>query len=197
MDEIPEVPVSEKGSPLAGAPAQDKKGLGPARVVCVVAAALLVAVFFLPYISMTAENRGEVSDLGELANTVLYEGSDLRAVDAVDLSLFEFARIYAALSEISETYLVVAAVFVLPGVFSLLALLLAAFKKPIGTMVFAVLTAAVTFPINSLLEEAGAISSGLYGWGIAKWLYLVAGIVLVAAAAWLFVAKRQKKRVQA
>ena len=43
-------------------------------------------------------------------------------------------------------------------------------------------------------EDRGVIPSDSYDWGVAKWVYLLAGIVVVACAVWQIVLRRQSKK---
>ncbi|MBM6676126.1 hypothetical protein H6A07_05155 [Olsenella uli] len=157
-----------------------------AVVAGVVAAILLVAAFFLPYASATEEYRAALGMLSQ--NPFGLENGEL-----ADVSLFEYVRIY--LNAASETF---AAVYVpltvAPAVLGVLTVFFAALRKPIPSIAFSVLTVAVTFLLNWDFEDRGVIPSDSYDWGIAKWVYLVAGVAVIACAVWQIVLRRKAKR---
>lgn len=165
-----------------------------ATVVTIVAAVLLVAAFFLPYASGVDEYR---EALGTLSDNPYSEALGMSNEDLADVSLFEYARIYGAAGElgIGEAF---AAVYVpltvAPAVLGVLTLLFAVLRKPIPSIVFSVLTVALTFLLNWDFEDRGVIPSDMYDWGIAKWVYLVAGAVVIACAVWQIVLRRQAKQ---
>ena len=157
-----------------------------AVVTTIVAALLLVAAFFLPYASATEDYRAALGQLSQ--NPFGLENGDL-----ADVSLFEYARIY--LNAAPEAF---AAVYVpltvAPAVLGVLTLLFAALRKPIPAIVFSALTVAVTLLLNWDFEDRGVIPSSTYDWGIAKWVYLVAGVAVIACAVWQLVLRRKAKR---
>lgn len=166
-----------------------------ASVVTIVAALLLVAAFFLPYAAGVSEYR---EALGMMSENPYSEALGMSNEDLADVSLFEYARIYSAAGELgmAETF---AAVYVpltvAPAVLGVLTLLFAALRKPIPAIVFSVLTVALTFLLNWDFEDRGVIPSDMYDWGIARWVYLIAGVVVIACAIWQIVLRRQARRV--
>lgn len=157
-----------------------------AVVTTIVAALLLVAAFFLPYASATEEYRAA---LGMLSQSPF----GLENGELADVSLFEYVRIY--LNAAPETF---AAVYVpltvAPAVLGVLTVFFAALRKPIPSIVFSVLTVAVTFLLNWDFEDRGVIPSSTYDWGVARWVYLVAGVAVIACAVWQLVLRRRTKR---
>lgn len=165
-----------------------------AVVVTIVAAALLVAAFFLPYAAGTQEFRDGLSSmsLNPYSKTLGMSNEDL-----ADISLFEYVRIYSSSSELgmSETFsMLYTALTAAAGVLGVLTLLFALLRKPIPVVVFSVLTVALSLLLNWDFEDRGVIPSTSYDWGIARWVYLVAGIAAVMLAIWQIVLRRQPKR---
>ena len=114
--------------------------------------------------------------------------------DLADISLFEYARIYSAAGELGmgDAFAAVYVPFtVAPAVLGALTLLFAALRKPIPAIVFSALTIAMTFLLNWDFEDRGVIPSNSYDWGVAKWVYLAAGIAVVACAVWQLVLRQQ------
>ena len=164
-----------------------------ASVATIVAALLLVAAFFLPYASGTQEFR---EGLSSMTANPYSETLGMSNEDLADISLFEYVRIYSASGELGmgDAF---AAVYVpltvAPVVLGVLTLLFAALRKPIPSVVFSVLTVALTFLLNWDFEDRGVIPSSNYDWGIARWVYLVAGIAVIACAVWQIVLRKQSR----
>lgn len=164
-------------------------------VVTMLGAALLVASFFLPYASSTGDYRAwlEANPDGMYA-----EELGMTNADAADLSLLEYARTYAQAEVFGLDSLFIVYTFIIAAVlvFSLVGLVLAALRKPIGTMVFSVLSFATVLLLNWDFQERGVVSGSLYDWGIAKWVYVAAFVVTLAGAVWLLVVRVQEKRAR-
>lgn len=164
-----------------------------AAVAGAVAAALLVVAFFLPYAAAVDEYR---EALGAMSANPYSETLGMSNEDLADISLFEYARIYSAAGELGmgDAFAAVYVPFtVAPAVLGVLTLLFAALRKAIPSMVFSVLTVAMTLLLNWDFEDRGVIPSDSYDWGVAKWVYLVAGVAVVACAIWQLVLRRQAK----
>ena len=119
-----------------------------AAVAGAVAAALLVVAFFLPYAAAVDEYR---EALGAMSANPYSETLGMSNEDLADISLFEYARIYSAAGELGmgDAFAAVYVPFtVAPAVLGVLTLLFAALRKPIPSMVFSVLTVAMTLLLN-------------------------------------------------
>lgn len=164
-----------------------------AVVVTIVAAALLVAAFFLPYAAGVDEYR---EALGQMSDNPYSEVLGMSNDDLADLSLFEYVRIYSAAGElgIGETFAAVYVPFtVAPAVLGVLTLLFAALRKPIPATVFSALTVAMVSFLNWDFEDRSVIPSDMYDWGVARWVYLIAGIAVIACAIWQIVLRKRAK----
>lgn len=165
-----------------------------ASMVTIVAALLLVVAFFLPYASGTQEFRESLSSM--TANPYS-ETLGMSNEDLADISLFEYVRIYSASGELgmgdafAAVYLPLT---VAPAVLGVLTLLFAALRKPIPSVVFSALAVALTFLLNWDFEDRGVIPSSSYDWGIARWVYLVAGVAVIACAIWQIVLRKRSKQ---
>ena len=164
-----------------------------ASVATIVAALLLVAAFFLPYASGTQEFR---EGLSSMSANPYSETLGMSNENLADISLFEYVRIYSASGELGmgDAF---AAVYVpltvAPAVLGVLTLLFAALRKPIPSIVFSVLTVALSFLLNWDFEDRGVIPGSNYDWGIARWVYLVAGIAVIACALWQIMLRKQSR----
>lgn len=174
---------------------EKNKQLGTIAVIAtIVAAALLVVAFFLPYAAGTQEFRAGLTSMpvNPYSETLGMSNEEL-----ADISLFEYARIYGASGELgmieafSMLYTVLTAA---AGVLGVLTLLFALLRKPIPVVVLSVLTVALSLLLNWDFEDRGVIPSPSYDWGVARWVYLAAGTAAVALAIWQIVLRRQPKR---
>lgn len=165
-----------------------------ASVATIAAALLLVVAFFLPYAAGTQEFR---EGLNSMSVNPYSETLGMSNEDLADISLFEYVRIYSASGDLGmgDAF---AAVYVpltvAPAVLGVLTLLFAALRKPIPSVVFSMLTVALTLLLNWDFEDRGVIPSSNYDWGIARWVYLAAGIAVIACAVWQIVLRRQSRQ---
>lgn len=164
-----------------------------ASVATMVAALLLVVAFFLPYAAGVDEYR---ETLGALSANPYSEVLGMSNEDLADISLLEYARIYGASGELGmpeEFAAVYVPLTVAPAVLGALTLLFAVLRKPIPSILFSVLTVALTFLLNWDFEDRGVIPSDTYDWGVARWVYLAAGVAVIVCAIWQIVLRRQAK----
>lgn len=168
-------------------PAGEKNQRVAARILMAVAAIGLVAAFFLPWASADQEFRDAAALMPDLA---LGEQVDMTVSDATGISLLEYAQVYGAMGSVWQVYVVI--MYAVLGV-SVVTLLLAALGKPIGASVMAVLAVAGSRVLVWDFGDRGVLPSSTHGWGVAPTVYLVALVVLLAAAVWLFALKRRAK----
>lgn len=171
--------------------AQEKGGVSRqllARIAMVVTAAALVAAFFLPWATADEEFREGVQRAPE---TMFYEPTGMTVVDAVDLSIFEYAQVYATMGSGWSVYAGI--IYAVLGA-AVLTLLLAALGRPIATAIFATLAFAGSRLLVWDFGDRGVLPNGTHDWGVAATVYVVAFVALLAAAIWMFVLKRRAKR---
>lgn len=157
-----------------------------ARLVMIVAAVGLVMAFFLPWASAGEGFRDAAASFPDV---MFYEPAGVTVADATDLSLLEYAGVYAAMGE-NTAWLIYAVIMYAILIVSAITVLLAALGKPIG----ATLVGALAFAGSRLLVwdfgDRGALPSSTHGWGIAPTIYVAAFMVLVAASVWMLLLKR-------
>lgn len=162
-----------------------------ARIVLAVAAALLVAAFFLPWASADEEFREGAATLPDF---MFYEPAGMTVADACDISLLEYAQVYGSME---GTAWVVYMVVMYAGLaLSVVALLLAVLGKPIGTAIFAVLACAVSRLLVWDFGDRGVLPSSTHDWGAAPTVYLIATVAVIAFAIWLVALKRQARATE-
>lgn len=177
--------VSKRGA-LAGST------LIPA-VVAIVAAAALVAAFFLPFGSANDEYR---QTLASVPDEWVDEAVGITASDAMDMSLFEYAKVYGNYSAQvpGAGWEIIVGIIIAVGVLSALTLLFAVARKATPTAVFAILAFGVAQLLIESFAESGIVPSSAYDVGVAQVVYAVASFTAIAAAIWLFIAKYRAKR---
>lgn len=159
----------------------------PVKAVMIIAALALLIAFFLPWASATALFREAA---GTSPDEVLYEQTGTTVSDAVELSLFDFAQLYAAeSSELIIDSVIMCAMLIA----SIIVLILASRDKPIGAAIIALLTFAGSRLLVWDFEARGVIPSTYYDWGFAPTIYIVATVLLLAAAIWRAALKRKAK----
>lgn len=173
----------------------EQKILKIALLVALVGALLMVICIFLPY-ATASENYTQ--ELLENSEKLIHENIDMTEGDMVDISMFEYAKVYGGLSKElfgndAEGIFYVALVALI-GVFAVLALFLALGKKPIGVMIFGLLSFAVFSMQNWDYEERGIVPSSRYGWGIGHHLFYVGAVIVLAGAIWMLVEKIKIKK---
>lgn len=163
-----------------------------ARIVMVVAAAVMLAAFFLPWGSAGEDFRRAAA---QMPDVWFAEEAGITAADAVDLSLLEYARAYLAIGQMGSgnAFVVLVPIIGSAAVLSAFALLLAALGKPIGSAVFGVLTFAVSRLIVWDFTDRGVLPNATHEWGVAPTVYIVAAVALVASAAWMVVERHRAK----
>ena len=165
----------------------------PALITLVCTIAMLIMIF-LPFTSAT--NKYE-KKLMEYEDKMYVEEINMTYKDAVNVSLFEFIRIYAeAINQgVSEDTAIASIVAI--GIFLLFAvimLLLSIFRKPIGIIVLDILTIGAFRLVCFDFEDRGVVPSSSYDWGMSMYLVYIIGVMIFAGAIWLLIAKKKSKK---
>ena len=160
-----------------------------ARLAMIVGAIALIAAFFLPWAAAGTEYREAAA---EQPDFMYYEPTGMTVTDAADISLFEYAQVYASMGEGSGWQVYAVIMYAVLGA-SALTVLLAALARPIG----AALVGTVVFAGSRLLVwdfgDRGVLPNATHDWGLAPTIYIVAFVVLLAASVWLLAIKRKAK----
>ena len=172
----------------------DKIFIG-AFIAMLIGSAILLLTLFMPFASATDEYK---EALEKFSDSMYIEELNMTNEEAINISLFEFIRIYSSetgkeiSNDLSIVYVVVIAAF---AVFALLTLLFSILRKSIPVIVFNILTFAVLRLIIWDFEDRGVISNSRYDWGIAQYIgYIGIAIVMVGAVALLVVKMKDKKQ---
>ena len=165
-----------------------------AFIAMLIGSAILLLTLFMPFASATDEYK---EALEKFSDSMYIEELNMTNEEAINISLFEFIRIYSSetgkeiSNDLSIVYVVVIAAF---AVFALLTLLFSILRKSIPVIVN-ILTFAVLRLIIWDFEDRGVISNSRYDWGIAQYIgYIGIAIVMVGAVALLVVKMKDKKQ---
>lgn len=163
-------------------------------IVAIVGATMLIVTFFLPFATAT-ESYEEY--LNEYSDEMYVDEIDMTNDDAVNISLFEYVRIYATAAElgISEDIAIICVVIIaLFAAFAALTVLFAVLKKPIPIIVFDILSFGVFYLIKWDFEDRGVLPSRNYDLGIASAFCYIGIVIAIVGAVWLMVMKIKSKK---
>lgn len=171
---------------------QGRPLLAAARVVLALAAAALVALFFLPWGSADAAYRDAAA---QMPDAWYVEAAGITVADAADLSLVEFARVYGMAGELglSEMYEIYAPIIYAGLAASVLALVLGVAGKAVPSGICGLLAAAVLDVLRWDFADRGVLPNATHGWGVAAQGFVFVAAVLVVAAIALAVMKHRAK----
>lgn len=163
-------------------------------IMTVILALLLAVTVFLPYAEATEEERENLMDAPD---EIYISEIGMTRKEAVNLSLAEYGRVYmeTAREGIHKGVSIACVTVILMFFgFSLLTLILALFKKPVGVMISDILALLVFRVIHFDFEDRGVIPSYAYDWGAAIPYAWVMGILVLGLAVWLLVTKIRYKK---
>ncbi len=162
-------------------------------LISLVGSIMMVVIMWLPYATANEEYE---KYLMENEDRIYAEEIGMTNGDAVNISLFEFIKIYGEASGqgsygvVATTCVVIISMY---GAMALLTVVMSALRKPVGIIVFDVLTLIMLKIVNFDFEDRGIIPSGRYDWGIASYITYIIGVVVVAGAVWLIIEKKRGK----
>ena len=155
---------------------------------------LLIATLFVSFASATEDYKGY---LQEHPDGMYTEELEMTNKEAVNLSLFEFGRIYAKTAELGMSKEVSITCLVIISVFAVLVILTAIFsvlKKPIAIIVFNLLSLGVFRVIMWDFDDRGVVPNNNYDWGVAYYFcYIGAAVVFIGAVYLLIIKIRLRK----
>ena len=171
------------------------KKLSLLRLIAMIAALCAIVAFFLPYISATEDYR---TYMASRADEKPFDGVDITVADMMDMSLFEYARVYY---QGGETFFRSSGSGVFYGVlisaiagFALLTLLAAWRKRPFLTLICDLLMGGSFYLVNWDFVDRRIMPDSDRFWGIAYHLYYPLAVVIAICAVWMLVVKRRMKK---
>ena len=159
-------------------------------------AAVLIAVisFFLPYTSMTGERR---ETKGEYLDKLAVEEIGITANEAIDVSFVEYIKIYSHMISNDEAVGIAVCcltVICIIAFFTLLIVLFVCLRKAVPTIVFSLLDIGTFRILCWDFRDRGVIGNNKYVFSVSYYLFILAMIVILAAAIWLLVIKIKDKK---
>lgn len=176
---------------------ETKKWVSP-RLITVIGALLLLVMMILPFASAEKEYKER---LKKYEDKYYVKEIEMTNKEAVNLSLVEFMKVYIYMagdesSGTTSKQIAILCVGLISayGAFALFTLLLALKRKPIGVILFDLLTMGVLWLIQFDFRDRRMIPSNRYHGGMAYYLAYVVGVAVLVGAVWLFVEKRKAKK---
>lgn len=174
-----------------------RKELKIPQIAALIGVLIIIGAFFMPIATATEEYREHLEKYADYMNV---EEINMTNEDAIDVSIFDFARMYGVLLDTGNKDLGVLMLIVI-GVIaagSVLALLMVFAKKPIATIIFSALTMGAEWLLLWDFKDRGVFPGDDYGYGLAYYLYYVGAAVILAGAVWMLITKiKLKKEVRA
>ena len=163
-------------------------------LIALVGVILTVSTLFLPFATATPEYREYL-----LASPDDYYAEEIGMTkrDAVNISLFEFWRMYAAAYRLGLSETIALVCLIIISVFAgfvLLTLLFVVLKKATPAIIFDILSFAVLRLIRWDFSDRGVLPDSMHDWGIASLIAYVGMIIVIVGALLLLIAKVKAKR---
>ncbi len=165
-------------------------------VAVLIGTQMLVITLFMPFASATGDFKER---LQEHSDEMYEEELDMTCGDVVNISLFEFGKIYYAAADagvaesVSLSCVVIISAF---AVMVVLTLLFAVFKKAMPIIIFDLLAFGVFSLIKWDFEDRGVLPSSNYDWGIARYIFYVGSVIAIVGAIALLVVKIKNKKLR-
>lgn len=157
--------------------------------ISIFGALLMVITLFLPFSTATDDLKAEIN---KNPDYVFYEDIDLKAGDVINRSMVDYAKVYSTLSSRlfasneGNIYIgIVAAI----GIFALIGLICAIFKKAIPTIIFTILSFLVFAFLSFDFYHRGEIPNESYNWGFGYYIFYIATILTIIGAIWMLIEK--------
>lgn len=158
-------------------------------VVALIGILVLIVGMFLPYMTAVGKLAAYIE---KYPDSVEIEEFDMTASDLKDIPMMYMGRIAASAYNEEEGILfhVIVIVFAFLSVLTALFVLL---KKPIGVMIFGLITCG-SFTVLNLATKADFFGADKYAWGIGYHVIRVALGVVFVTAIWMLIKKIIAKR---
>lgn len=175
--------LSEKGKRITG-------------LVLIIISIIMVASFIMPYLSAKGDYKKYLKDYATEMNT---EEIEMTNADAVNVSLYEFFRIYqygwshGQQKEVSALYTIMIGIVV---VLSILILISALCRKPIAVIIFDIFQILVFRILASEFKILGLVKNGRYVFGVGYYIYYLSFIVAIVLAVVLLIIKINEKKLK-
>lgn len=156
-------------------------------IVALVGAVLMLVSLFLPF---AVANEDMIERIEKYPDELVFEDGDMTSSDLKTISLVKFSYLFSNLYKDSDngTFYLVFGIVAL--VVTALCVLLSACKKPIGAVVFSLLSYGVFYLWNYDLSFDREIVPGRnFDYGIGYYIYYLAIAITISGCIWLLVTK--------
>ena len=157
--------------------------------VALLAVLLIIVTLFLPYMTAVGEMAEYIENNPD---RIEIKSLNLTASDLADISVLSVNKLITGVYGEDDGEIANIIVMVLGG-FLAVTLLFTLFKKPVAIIIFDLLTCGTFFFLSFLMKE-DFISADTYAWGIGYYAFLVAAVIVFAAAIWMLVKKISVKK---
>lgn len=164
-------------------------------VVLLVATIMTIASFFLPYTSVTPERRELIE---QFPDGIFVEEIGMTNKDIADMSLVEYFKVYSYMANnnqsVSDSVICITMICV-TALFTLLIALFVCLRRAVPIIVFSILDFGIFCLLGKSFEILGVGGKyGSYEFSVAYYLFIIALIIIFAAAIWLLIVKMKNKR---
>ena len=160
------------------------------RLFGTICALFLVVCLFLPLFVVTEEYA---EYLDSYPADYVDESIGLNIHELASVSAVDYGRIYGRIFAGVEGTLYIALTVTL-AVAALLTLLFAALNKPIGAIVFDVISFAVYHVMVYDLIDRGVLPDSRWKWSVSYYLLNIVPVMMLAIAIWMLAVKRRRKK---
>ncbi len=165
-------------------------------LISVLGVIIIIGAFFLPYASATDSYKER---LERQPDGIFAQEFNMTNEDVVNMSLFEYLRMYSAaigIDDYQDYAIIYTVVIGLMAVSSLLTLIFVILRKPIAFLIFNCISFGVFCLINWDFNDRGIVPNNRYDFGAAYYLYYIGAILLFVGAIWFIITKAKEKKVQ-
>lgn len=164
------------------------------RCIAIIASVVAVALFFLPYITITDQYGGYI-DLLDSAGA--FAGVNVQASDMKNISLLTYAKLFILTAQESperlSSYYVLAGLTFSVGAFALLAAINALCKKPVLLLLTSMLMGVMFYVVSARITDVWRASNNVFERGISCYLYYPVAVLMIISAIWMSAAKRKQR----
>lgn len=159
---------------------------------------IMLICFFLPYATATENNREYYE---EYPDSMFIDELEMTNADAVNISLFEYFKIYKHIYNVetndSKVIAIICIVLISAAfILTLISLLFTFLKKPIAIIIFNLLNIGVFYANAWDHLDRNVIENNNYNFGIGYYIYYIAAAIVFAGAICMLISKLKEKKLR-
>lgn len=156
---------------------------------------IMLLCFFLPYATATKENHEYYE---AYPDSMFIDEIEMTNADAVNISLFEYFKIYKHIFnvETNDAQLIATICLVLISaafILTLISLLFTFLKKPVAIIIFNLLNIGVFYANAWDHLDRKVIENSNYNFGIGYYIYYIAAVIVLAGAICMLIISKKEK----